>query len=137
MVIVEGGPKSGSLLTAQYALEQDREVFAVPGPVTSAKSLGPHHLIQQGAHWAQSPDDVIAHIVGIETSFSRPTPPEEQLSGVAGKVVSCLTSVQGAHVDAIASEVAIPPHEVLSILLTLELAARVNQLPGKNFILKQ
>jgi DNA processing protein len=135
VVVVEGGPRSGSLLTAQYALEQDREVFAVPGPVTSAKSLGPHHLIQEGAHLAQSPDDICNEILGSKGSEHTPIVVPETLSGIEGEIVSCLMSGHETHVDTIATEVKIPPHEALSILLTLELEARVRQLPGKHFAL--
>jgi len=137
VVVVEGGPRSGSLLTAQYELEQDREVFAVPGPVTSAKSLGPHHLIQEGAHLAQSPDDIWNEILGAAGSEHTPTVVPEALSGIEGEIVSCLMSGHETHVDAIATEVQIPSHEALSILLTLELDARVRQLPGKHFALAQ
>lgn len=137
VVVVEGGPRSGSLLTAQYALEQDREVFAVPGPVTSPKSLGPHYLLQQGAHLAQSPGDILANIAGVEAPGIPATPTTATaLSGVEGKIVACLSSGQVTHVDTIAHEVHLPPHKVLPILLALELASHVCQLPGKNFALE-
>ena len=136
VTVVEGGPGSGSLLTAQFALEQNREVFAVPGLVTSSKSLGPHSLIRQGAHLAQSPDDILAEIDGVESSAEILCRPAPELTGVEGEVVACLSPGSGIHVDAIASQVHLPAHEVLTILLQLELSSHVSQLPGKQFTLK-
>lgn len=135
VLIVEAGPKSGSLITAQYAIEQNRELFAIPGPVTSAKSLGPNHLIQQGASLAQSPDDILADLQGVTRTHTASVKPPE-LTGIEGKIVACLSQGGGAHVDTIADAVAMPAHEVLTILLGLELSSHVCQLPGKQFALK-
>lgn len=62
VVIIEAEEKSGTWSTVQSALEQNKEVFAVPGPITSAQSRGPNRLIQQGAHPATSVDDILARI---------------------------------------------------------------------------
>lgn len=131
VVVVEAGPGSGSLLTAQYAAEQGREVFGIPGPVTSPKSLGPHELIREGATLAQSPESILVEL-GIAP---RPTGHAPRLSGVEGEILACLTPGTGTHVDAIAESVGMPPHEVLGILLSLELGSHVTQMPGKRFAL--
>jgi len=136
VVVVEGGRKSGSLLTAQYALEQNRDVFAVPGPVTSPKSLGPHHPIRQGAQLAQSAEDIAGELLDLRTSHQAARAPSQMpLTGVEGEIVACLSG-EGAHVDTIADRIRRPAHEVLAILLGLELTSRVTQLPGKQFVLK-
>jgi DNA processing protein len=136
VLVVEGGPGSGSLLTAQFALEQNREVFAVPGPVTSSKSLGPHNLIRQGAHLTQSPDCIFAELRGMEVAPHLSDTPSVKLSGLEGRIVDCLASETGVHVDTIADELSLPSHQVLPILLQLELSSYVDQLPGKRFSLK-
>jgi DNA processing protein len=59
VVVIEGAQKSGTLSTATHAANQNREVFAVPGPIDSPQSQAPHYLIQQGAHLATCPEDVL------------------------------------------------------------------------------
>lgn len=59
VIVVEAGERSGTSATVMYALEQGKEVFAVPGPITSPQSIGPNRLIQQGAHPALSIDDIL------------------------------------------------------------------------------
>ena len=57
--------KSGTSITVRYALDQGREVFAVPGPIDSPTSLGPHRLIQDGAKLVQDPEDIFSELPGL------------------------------------------------------------------------
>ena len=71
VVVVEAGLRSGTSITVRYALDQGREVFAVPGPIDSPTSLGPHRLIQDGAKLVQDPEDIFSGVAGVE---ERPGP---------------------------------------------------------------
>lgn len=137
VLVVEAGPESGSLLTAQFAIDQNRDVFAIPGPVTSSNSLGPHDLIREGAVLAQSPDSILQELGLLSDQSVRPHPQQvPALSGIEGEIVACLSSSGTSHVDTIATSVGRPSGEVLTILLGLELSSLVSQLPGKQFALK-
>jgi DNA processing protein len=135
VIIIEAGIKSGALLTAQLALEQGREVFAIPGNISSKGSQGTNWLIKNGATLVTRAEDVLEE---LENVFSDETekPNKEasfSLSEQEQKVYQLL-STEPAHIDLIAREGQLSTPQALSLLLNLELKGAVKQLSGKNFV---
>jgi len=144
-VVVEATQKSGSLITARLAAEQNREVFAVPGSVRSFKSMGTHSLIKQGAKLVEHPKDILdelPHVFQDSASALKKTV-DPDLSTTAPSDTPLLTEDENrvfrvltpypVHVDDIVRKVSVPPGKALSILLQLELKQVVRQSPGKRF----
>jgi DNA processing protein len=150
VVIVEAAEYSGSLITARLALDQNREVFAVPGNITSAQSFGPNHLIKQGAklvdNWVdvveELPAEVRSRLMPAEPSSQAPSPSdapslfEHSLTAEQKAVFDVLRVDEATFVDDIFSSAGIPPPRILQSLLELEMNGLIRQLPGKNFIRK-
>ena len=138
VVIVEAAQRSGALITADCALEQGREVFAVPGPVTSVTSQGTHQLLRQGARLVSSVEDIVEELrlspCAPETSAPQPGSCEDvALSESEERLLACVGS-EGRHVDVITTQSGLSASEASSLLLQLELKHVVQQLPGKQFI---
>jgi DNA processing protein len=134
-LVIEAGENSGALITADNALEYNREVMAVPGNVTNPKSWGCNRLIQQGAKLVQQVEDVLVEIgmadhKALDQQLDLPglgmLPDEE-------KLLALLTQ-EPQHIDLIAHSFAKPVSVVLSLLLQLELKNLVTQLAGKKFV---
>jgi DNA processing protein len=147
VMVVEGAERSGSLITARMAYEQGREVFAVPGNITSSKSFGPNYLIKDGAKLVQTwrdvieefPADVKAGILSQERSevkHTQLTIDEIALSDIEKKVLSRLRSDEQIHIDELVKQTRLPITDLLTALLSLEMAERIKQLPGKYFARK-
>jgi DNA processing protein len=141
-VVVEATKKSGSLITARLAAEQNREVFAVPGSIQSFKSTGTHTLIKQGAKLVEHVQDIVEELVPFLESNKRPgnTPPdaadENPASlGVDESQVYKALEPYPIHIDKLVRKISMAPGKISSILLKLELNGMVQQLPGKFFIL--
>jgi DNA processing protein len=135
VLIIEAGIKSGALITAFHALEQNREVFAIPGPINSAKSSGTNKLIKEGAKLVQGMQDILQE---LENQLSLPQKKMKQATvpelETKGKEIFELLSDSPLHIDQIAAKSNKSVPEVLGILLTLELLGIVRQLSGKRFI---
>jgi DNA processing protein len=134
ILVTEAGRSSGSLITAYQALEQNREVFAVPGPITSPKSAGANHLIKEGAILVQDYEDILRELESqFESRQATIQDAEVHLSEIEKSVFEAL-SMDPLHIDHLAYKIEKSASEVLSILLTLELMGLVKQLSGKMFI---
>lgn len=134
-VVIEAGAKSGALITAELALEQNREVFAVPGPVNSPKSQGTNQLIREGAVLTRSAEDVIQELAPQLRQFLREREESQVSIELSDPERRVFESLQGTpkHIDHLALELGQPTSAVLSTLLTLELRGLVRQFPGKLF----
>lgn len=135
VLVCEAGVKSGALITAYQALDQNREVFAVPGPINSRKSAGANLLIKQGAMLVQNTTEILQELESQlgDVDESMGDSPMPELKGFENKVYHML-SEEPLHIDYLAqhSQRTIP--QVLSALLTLELMGIVKQLSGKMFV---
>lgn len=141
-VVVEATKKSGALITARLAAEQNREVFAVPGSIQSFKSTGTHTLIKQGAKLVENAQDVLEELTAFIdapefTQHADKSNTAENLSllSPAEQSVYQTLSPYPEHIDSIVHKTTIEPGKLLSILLQLELKGMVTQLPGKLFVL--
>ena len=140
VVVIEAGNRSGALITVQHALEQNRDIFAVPGPIHSGKSTGTNGLIRQGAVLVQSVADILqeicpARLTPTPSSRHLPAPPPAPpLSGPEKKVLEALSDETPLHVDALAAATGFSLNETLTVLLSLELGEKAQQLPGKHFL---
>jgi len=133
VVVVEAGEHSGSLITAHFALEQGREVFAVPGNVTSNKSRGVNRLIKEGARLVEGVEDILEEL-SIEPLPNRPLPkpPCFDLTPQEAEIYSLIC--QGPlQIDDIIVQSALTVGDVSATLLRLELKGAIMQLPGKHF----
>ena len=143
VLVVEAAAKSGALITAQCALEQGREVMAVPGPVNSPTSQGPHHLIQTGAKLVQDVDDILAELpkTGAPMRSAAGLPPEAPVPTRPAhfRVDDPLLPLLGAEplqLEELVQASRLPAPEVMSRLTLLELQGLVRELPGKCYVLQ-
>jgi len=139
VIVIEATLDSGSLITVAYALEQGREVFAVPGNITSRNSKGTNDLIKKGAKLVESAEEVLdelsPQIRGIlkeeKMNFEKALPvmTDEE------KTLYNYLNNEPKHIDSIIRGTNMPTSRALSILLNLELKGIIRQLHGKNFSL--
>ncbi len=156
VLVVEGAQYSGSAITAKLAMEQGREVFAVPGNITSKLSWGPNLLIKQGAKLVQDWNDVVVELPGdvrrrlIEKGRSRLLGEgassdnaqaslldraAPQLDEAARRMLQALPVDAAVHLDDLLETMQdISPSELIAALFELEMQGLVKQLPGKNFV---
>ena len=137
VLVVEAGERSGALITAYNALEQNREVFAIPGPVTSKYSQGANKLIKQGAKLVEDAADIIEEFPDLYWVPSPQTPQKKCSEPSLTLEESCVLqklSLEPVHIDELVEITGLSVSVVGGILTLLEFRGLAKQLPGHYFI---
>lgn len=130
VLIIEAKEKSGALITADLALKENRDVFAVPGPITSPTSAGPNQLIQTGAKPVLSPDDIL-----VEYELTQLVTGNRELVTMKDeerRLLDILAS-DAVHVDAIGMKLNLPAPDVSAMLVALELKGLIKNVGGGRY----
>ncbi|MGQ9920197.1 MAG: DNA-processing protein DprA [Desulfobacca sp.] len=135
VVIVEAGEQSGTHITANFALEQGREIYAVPGPVDLPGSVGPHRWIQQGAKLVRDAADILEEMRVPPPGPGMPGPPAAVRSPQPEDPILSHLSLTPLQLDELIRLADLPTPEVMSRLTLLELQGLIQELPGKYFVL--
>jgi len=135
-LVTEAGEGSGALITADYALEQDREVFAVPGSILSPQSAGTNRLIQQGAKLVRAAADIMEELnvqaIAGQLEFKEVLPEND-----TEKELLKYLGVEPVHIDEVCRASGLPTASVSSTLAMMELKGMVKQLGGMNYALSR
>lgn len=134
VLVVEGSKRSGAMITADYAAEQGREIFAVPGNILSPNSAGPNQLIQQGAKLVTTIGDILEELnltMVVEKAEAREIIPDNEAEAVLLKHLSA----EPVHVDELGRVTGLPISEVTSTLTLMELKGKIRQVGGMNYVI--
>jgi DNA processing protein len=134
VIVVEAGERSGALITADRALEQGREVFAVPGSIFSRTSVGANRLVQEGATLVRSAEDVLEALnlsLLAQHAEAQAALTEEPTEAALLRAISH----DPTHIDDIVRQIGMPVPQVSSLLAMMELKGLVRQVGGMNYVL--
>lgn len=133
-LVIEAGEKSGTLITAGLALEYNREVFAVPGPIFSPQSIGTHELIKKGAKLVSRTEDILEEL-NLETETEKEAPIQRNPDTPQEKIILEILTHEPLHIDNIAKLSKLGTSAAASTLAMMEIKGWVRNIGGQNYIL--
>ncbi|MFC1485201.1 DNA-processing protein DprA [bacterium] len=135
ILVVEAGHKSGALITAKYALEQGKDVFAVPGEISNPRAKGPNSLIKEGAKIVADVNDIMEEIYSLTEFFNfkkeQDSVKMDNLDEKEKEIFKIITDKGKIHIDEIIQSIEMPVNNLMTYLGNLEIKGFVKQIPGK------